>query len=150
MEGAPWWSERGVGQLYRCEGTMQQDQYVSVLRNHMLPSASSLYGEGEAFVFQQDNAPCHKANKVTRFLERSHVEVLQLPAQNPDLNPKEHLWEALFRKVERSKPRSLEALWQVLHAAWQAIPVDTVQNLVHSMPRRCAAVIAAKGHCTKY
>ena len=41
-------SGRGVGQLYRCEGTMWQDQYVRVLRNHMLPSASSLYGEGEA------------------------------------------------------------------------------------------------------
>ena len=116
----------------------------------MLPPASSLYGEGEAFVFQQDNAPCHKANKVTRFLERSHLEVLQWLAQCPDLNPIEHLWEVLFGKVERSKPDSLEALWQLLHAAWQAIPVDTVQNLVHSMPRRCAAVIAAKGYCTKY
>ena len=34
--------------------------------------------------------------------------------------------------------------------AWQAIPVDTVQNMERSMPRRCAAGIAAKGHCTKY
>ena len=47
----------------------------------MLPSASLLYGEGEAFVFQQDTAPCHKANKVMSFLERSHIEVLQQPAQ---------------------------------------------------------------------
>ena len=53
----------------------------------MLPAAFSLYGEGEAFVFQQDNAACHKANRVTRFLERSHVEVLQWPAQSTDLNP---------------------------------------------------------------
>ena len=98
---------------------MRQEQFVRVLRNHMLPSASSLYGAGEAFVFQQDYAPCHKANKVTRFLERFHVEVLQWPAQSPDLNPKEHLWEVLFRKVERSKSGSLEALWQLLHAAWQ-------------------------------
>ena len=116
----------------------------------MLPSASSLYGEGEAFVFLQDNAPCHKANKVTKFLERYHVEVLQWPAQSPDSNPIENLWDVLFMKVERSKPCSLEALWPLLHAAWQAIPVDTVQNLVHSIPRRCAAVIAAEGHCTKY
>ena len=143
-------SGRGVGQLYRCEGIMRQYQYVRVLRNHMLPSASSLYGEGEAFVFQQDNAPCHKANNVMSFLECSHTEILQWPAQSPDLNPIEHLWEVLFRKVERRKPGSLKSLWQLLHAAWQAIPVETVQNLVHTMPRRCAALIAAKGHCTKY
>ena len=107
---------------------MRQDQCVRVLRNHMLPSASSLYGEGEAFVFLQDNAPCHKANKVTKFLERSHVEVLQWPAQSPDSNPIENVWDVLFRKVERSKAGSLETLWQLLHAAWQAIPVDIVQN----------------------
>ena len=129
----------GVGQVYRCEGTMRQDQYIWVLRNHMLPSASSLYGEG-AYLFQQDNAPCHKAKRVIAFLERSDIEVLQWPAQSPDLNPIENLWEVLFKKVEGSKPGSLEALWQLLRAAWQAIPVDTVQNLVHSMPRRCAAV----------
>ena len=76
----------------------------------MLPSASSLYGDGETFVFQQDNAPCHQANKVTRFHERSHVEVLQWLAESADLNPIEHLWEVLFRKVERSKPGSLEAM----------------------------------------
>ena len=75
-------SGQGDGQLYRSEGTVRQDQYVSVLMNHMLPSGSSLYGECEAFVFQRDNAPCHKANKVTRFLERSHVEVLQCSAQS--------------------------------------------------------------------
>ncbi len=140
----------GVGQLYRCEGTMRQDQYMRVLRNHMLPSAASLYGEGQAYLFQQDNAPCHKARNVMSFFERSNIEVLQWPAQSPDLNPIERLWEVLFRKVERSRPGSLEALWQLLHAAWQAIPMDTVQNLVHSMPRRCSAVIASKGHCAKY
>ena len=143
-------SRRGVGQVYRNESTMWQDQYVRMLRKHMLPSASSLYGEGEALVFQQDNAPCHKANKVTIFLERSHVEVMQWPAQSQDLKPIEYLWKVLFRKVERSKTGSLEALWQLLPAAWQANPVDTVQNLVHSMPKRCAAVIASKGHCTQY
>ena len=36
----------------------------------MLPSASSLYGEGEAFVFLQDNAPCHKGDTIPRALSR--------------------------------------------------------------------------------
>ena len=52
---------------------MRQDQYVRVLRKHMLPSASSLYGEGEAFVFQQDNAPCLKTeqgDEIPRALSR--------------------------------------------------------------------------------
>ena len=40
------------GEFYRCEGTMRQDQYIRVLRDNMLPSAASLYGEGEAFLLQ--------------------------------------------------------------------------------------------------
>ena len=140
----------GVGQLYRCEGTMRQDQYLKVLRIHMLPSVRTLYGEEHSCIFQHDNAPCHKARRVTAFLGRSGVEVMHWPAQSPDLNPIEHLWEVLFRKVQNSKPSNLDALWQLLSAAWQDIQAEVIQNLVHSMPRRCAAVIAAKGRHTKY
>ena len=117
----------GVGQVYRCEGTMRQDQYIRVLRNHMLPSATALYGQGQAFVFQQDNAPCHKA-WVCAFFERSGVDVLDWPAQSPDLNPIEHLWEVLFRKVQGRKPSNLDALWQLLREAWVAIPADTMTH----------------------
>ncbi|KAI0238241.1 Ficolin-2 [Lamellibrachia satsuma] len=137
-------SGRGVGLLYLCVDTMRQDQYIRVLRNQMLPSAGTLYGEGQAFVFQQDNAPCHKARRVCDYLEHSGVEVLDWPAQSPDLNPIEHLWEVLYRTVQGKKPSSLDALWQLLSKAWGAIPADTIQVLVHSMPKRCSAVIKAK------
>ena len=33
---------------------------------------------------------------------------------------------------------------------WEAIPKDVVQNLIASMPRKCAAVVKAKGRHTKY
>ena len=140
----------GVGQLYRCEGTMKQDQYLNVLRNQILPSVRMLYGEEQSCVFQHDNDPCHKSRKVTDFLERSEVEVMYWPAPSPDLNPIEHLWEVLFRKVLNNKPSNLVALWQLLSVAWQDIQAETIQNLVHSMSKRCAAVIAAKGRYTKY
>ena len=93
---------------------MRQDQYNRVLMNRMLPSAASLYSGGQAYLVQQDNAPCHKARTIMSFFERSNIEVLQWPEQSPG---------------------SMEALWQLLHVAWQAIPVDTLQNLVHSMPK---------------
>ena len=75
------------------------------------------------------------------------MEVLDWPAQSPDLNPIEHLWEVLYRRVQGKKPSSLDALWQLLSEAWGAIPADTIQVLVHS---RCSAVIKAKGHHTQF
>ena len=83
-----------------------------------------------------------KAWKVLAFFEEASI-FLQWPAHSPDSNPIEQLWEVVFRNVERSRPGSLEA-------TSCCIPVDTVLNLVHSTPMRCAAIIASKGHCTTY
>ena len=134
-------SARSTGAKVPCDRTS-----TSVLRNHMLPSATALYGQGQAFVFQQDNAPCHKARRVSDILQRSGVVVMDWPAQSPDLNPIEHLWEVLFHKVENKKKSNL----QLLQEAWVDIPAATIQKLVHSMPARCAAVVKAKGHHTRY
>ena len=69
---------------------MCQDQFISPLKSHASP-ASALYGEGQAFCFKQDNAPCHKARRGCDFMEHSDVEVSDWPAQSPDLNPFEPL-----------------------------------------------------------
>ena len=47
-------------------------------------------------------------------------------------------------------PRSIHELWSRVQAEWVKIPVEVVQNLIDSMPRRVAAVIKAKGKWTKY
>jgi transposase len=140
----------GVGQLYRCEDTMNQHQYVRVLENCMLPSANLLFGNGEEFLFQQDNAPCHKARLVTAYLEDHDIRVLNWPAQSPDLNPIEHLWEIMFKHLQGANPSNKDALWAHLQNIWNDISPATVQNLISSMPRRIKSVIKSRGGQTKY
>jgi len=38
-------------------------------------------------IFQQDNAPVHKAYNVMDSLERNSIEVVEHPLYPPDLNP---------------------------------------------------------------
>ncbi|KAJ8870491.1 hypothetical protein PR048_029514 [Dryococelus australis] len=75
------------------------------------------------------------------------VRRLDWPVQSPDLNPIEHLWDELDRRVRarQARPKSIAQLMECLQEEWRRIPVDVLQTLVESMPDRVAAVIAARG-----
>ena len=74
------------------------------------------------------------------------------PAQSPDLNSIEHLWNGLKRKLGEydTPPKGEGEHWRRVEKEWNEIPDSVCQNLVASMPRRIEAVIKAKGGYTKY
>ena len=45
------------------------------------------------------------------------------------------------KAVHTCNPTSNEALWMVVKERWERIPITRCQDLVDSMPRRCAAVV---------
>jgi hypothetical protein len=47
-------------------------------------------------------------------------------------------------------PASLKQLEDVLQEEWYKIPLETVQNLYESIPRRIAAVLKAEGGPAPY
>ncbi len=51
--------------------------------------------------FQQDNAPCYKAQIISDWLLEHDNEftLLKSPPQSPDLNPIEHLWDVVEREI---------------------------------------------------
>ncbi|XP_051552839.1 GTPase IMAP family member 9-like [Myxocyprinus asiaticus] len=62
-------------------------------------------------------------------------------------NPTEHLWDELERRLRArpSRPTSVSDLTNALLEEWSKTPINTLLNLVESLPRRVEAVIAAKG-----
>ena len=134
--------------MLRVETTMDRFEYVRVLEDGMIPSAWAM--RGLDYIFMQDNAPCHRAQYVTDWFEEQQVSVMSWPAQSPDLNPIENLWDHMERKLRDMPCTTKEGLWENLQHIWSSIPSDTIQNLVQSMPKRVEAVIEAHGGHTKY
>lgn len=99
-----------------------------------------------------DNARPHRAHAVTDFLQREAVNTLPWPAMSPDLNPLEHIWDILGRRVQTSDPhpQNLRQLEAALHHEWQQITMQQIQRLTGGMRRRIEAVINARGGATRY
>lgn len=141
-------SGHGIGPIHRIDGIMDRFMYKDILQDVMLPHA-----EEEMplkWIFQHDNDPKHTAKCVKEWLSVKKIEVLDWPAQSPDLNPIENLWEIVDRKIQRENCKGKDSLFTQAELAWRSISKDVLNNLIESMPRRCEAVLKSNGYATKY
>ncbi|GFU85537.1 transposable element Tcb1 transposase [Trichonephila clavipes] len=83
-------SSHGVGSLYIINGTVKAIDYIEILQNKLLPTARDLFGN-QSWIFQDDNAPCHRAKLVQKWLKDHTVKILNWSGQSPNLNPIENL-----------------------------------------------------------
>lgn len=107
---------------------------------------------GSDFLLMDDNAPPHRARIVTEYLEQECIERMEWPARSPDLNPIEHVWDMLQVALsnQETAPQTLQELGNSLVQQWQRIPQDRLSHLIRSIPRRCQAVLDARGGHTRY
>lgn len=144
-------SYKGLGPLVAMKTSVTGEVHANTLRRHAFPTMRKVFPRGNG-IFQEDNASPHTSKIAKAARDASGMKFLPWPAQSPDLNPIENLWQDIKRAVYNrpKKPKNLIELERVVKLAWKAIPLKCIQVLVDSMPRRVEACIAAKGAPTKY
>ena len=99
-----------------------------------------------------DNARPHRARVVNDYLEDEGIERLDWPSRSPDLNPIDHAWDALHRRINArlAQTQTAQQLANALVVEWVRIPRKVIKTLVLSFWTRCTEVIDARGGHTRY
>lgn len=100
----------------------------------------------------EDNAPIHTCKPTQARAEALGLRFLPHPPSSPCLNPIEHIWTVLKRRLASLVPRptTKEALFAAAEQMWQEIPQEMIDRLIMSMPTRLEAVLAAQGGYIPY
>ncbi|GFX18344.1 transposable element Tcb1 transposase [Trichonephila clavipes] len=115
-----------TGHIYR---DVILEQHVRLFRGAM----------GAEFLFMDDNARPHRAKIVDECLQSENITRMDWPAYSSDLNPIEHVWDMLGRRIaaRQPPPNCLPEFRRTLLDEWCNIPQDQIDNLILSMPRLC-------------
>ena len=151
-------TRRKMGPLVLVEGKLNASNYNNLLAANLLPFINELsredrHNDGDGvFIFQEDNAPCHKAAAANIWKENNNVMVLPWPAQSPDLNPIENFWQDLKRRLrlKNYKSKNKIELFDLLKEEWFNTNPEKINKLIDSMPRRVDAVLKSGGNPTRY
>jgi hypothetical protein len=135
------------------EDSITASRYKIIFSAYLTPMVHALdefYDAGA--IFQQDNARAHTAHATLDWLDGKGITVLDWPANSPDLNPTENVFDALARRVYAGNRQfgTVAALKEAIVEAWADIDFDELEPYIDSMPDRMEAVIASQGKPTRF
>ena len=133
----------GIGSLTHVKGTINSQEYVSVLESNLIPVISEKYN-WQSFFFIEDNAGPHTAATTQKLISLCSLH---------DLNPIENVWLMMKREIAKRKKvyKSVDDVMATVKHVWDLIPIETISSLYESMPDRLnKEVIKMKGHRTKF
>jgi transposase len=145
-------TSQGVGNLCCINGGLDAELYTTILKEDYLDTLDWYALTPKETIFQHDNDPKHKAKLTQAWLKDHEIAVLDWPAQSPDLNPIEHLWNEVERRLKQhpEPPTRQSELWEKLEEVWNGIEADVCLKLINTMPERIMDVIKAKGGYTRW
>lgn len=107
-------SNKGFGQCYVFTDNLNSDKLVKIYKRALLPSILKLFGSTDLCVLQEDNDPKHTSKKAAKWREEHNIKRMEWPAQSPDQNCIENVWNVLKIRVSEKHPKNLKELVSIV------------------------------------
>lgn len=127
-------SANGIVNLKIIDGIMDQYVYIDILKNNLQSSVAKMHLP-EDHIFQQDNEPKHSALNSKLWILYNTPSYVRTPLRSPDMNPIEHLWAELEKRIRKRRISNRNVLKIALAEEWLNITPEVTRNLVDSMRR---------------
>lgn len=125
-------------------------KYIRCLQRNLLTAGFDF----ARLVFCQDNVRFHTTDGVRSFFRTNNIRCLKHPPQSPDLNPQEQVWDFIQRRLTEHLRTNFvnnpTELLELIQRFAEEIPVESINRLFDSMPKKVDAVIRNFGKATKY
>ncbi len=115
------------------QDNLNTHRYIdNILQDQVIPYAAAIGGE---FILMDDNATPHRARVTNAFLDEHGISHMEWLPKSPDLNPIEHLWSQLKRRVNKRvrSDTTLDDLADIFIVEWNATDQNRIRRLICSM-----------------
>lgn len=132
------------GPLIVVDGQINKHTYLQFAKDFIVPE---LNASPHDLIFMQDNARPHTAKIVKDYFAEKNVELVDWPAQSPDLNPIENIWAIIKQQLysqEKFASTPADLINRVLNI-WSELQQDLLERLSNSVVHRLHGVIDRKG-----
>jgi hypothetical protein len=138
--------------LHILNGTLTGQKYRDDILQPLIVPHFDAHALADRPILMDDNARPHRARIVHDYLQQEAIETLPWPAMSPDMNPIEHLWDYLGKKVNEreQKCQNIAELRTALIEEWQRYPQNKLRRLVQGMRRRVQELLQKRGGYTRY
>ncbi|GFX85844.1 transposable element Tcb1 transposase [Trichonephila clavipes] len=120
-------------------------------KEHLVPMGTSAeIGLRSSFRFQHENDPKHTAEIAKLWLLYEVPNRLHILPQSPDLNPIEHVWKFLERRIRQHNIFSKNTLKRVLKGEREKLRTEETTRLVNAMPKRIQEILKTRSYSTSY
>ena len=127
--------------LVTIQSNLTGDQYIRDVLQPVVVSHFDNHPLATRSVYMDDNARPLRPRAVTAYLQSKAVTSVPWPAMSPDLNPIQHIWDILGRRIQaREHPvENIRQLEAALHREWQQLSRQDIRRLTGGMRRMVEA-----------
>ena len=125
--------------------------YIDIVYEGALRDYFNSHTNPATYLLMEDGAPVHTARVSATWLGNQGISKLKWPANSPDLNPIENIWNLCKAEVQKlPRAKNANKLSRQVVTVWNKVAQNEIARYIETMPTRIRKVIEAKGGSTKW